>query len=153
MRSGWPLSIGFDRPSRAAPTAAIPAGQRVYAVGDIHGRRDLFEALVEAIEADDSSLPAADTTVILLGDLECQRPLHELVAPIHDITEVWWIPGNHDTDSADVYSNLFESELADKNLHGRVVEIAGIRVAGLGGIFRGEVWYPPDDPPQEPDPD
>ncbi len=53
----------------AAPAAAIPAGQRVYAVGDIHGRRDLFEVLVEAIEADDSSLPAADTTVILLGDL------------------------------------------------------------------------------------
>src|SRR5690606_9367835 len=53
----------------AAPMAAIPAGQRVYAVGDIHGRRDLFEALVEAIDADDASAPAADTTVILLGDL------------------------------------------------------------------------------------
>ena len=47
----------------AAPMAAIPAGQRVYAVGDIHGRRDLFEALVEAIDADDASAPAADTTV------------------------------------------------------------------------------------------
>ena len=33
------------------PTAAIPSGERVYAIGDIHGRRDLFEVLVEAIEA------------------------------------------------------------------------------------------------------
>src|SRR5690606_20778357 len=43
--------------------------QRVYAIGDIHGRRDLFEALIGAIDADDASLPPAETTVILLGDL------------------------------------------------------------------------------------
>ncbi len=50
-------------------TAAVPPGQRVYAVGDIHGRRDLFEALVDAIEADDAASGPARTTVILLGDL------------------------------------------------------------------------------------
>ena len=49
--------------------AAVPSGQRVYAVGDIHGRCDLFEALVEAIEADDAAAAPADTTVVLLGDL------------------------------------------------------------------------------------
>lgn len=53
----------------AAASAAIPAGLRAYAIGDIHGRRDLFEALIGAIDADDASLPPADTTVILLGDL------------------------------------------------------------------------------------
>lgn len=52
-----------------APEAAIPTGQRVYAVGDIHGRRDLFEALVDAIEADDAAAGPAETTVVLLGDL------------------------------------------------------------------------------------
>lgn len=51
------------------PAAAVPPGQRVYAVGDIHGRRDLFEALVEAIEADDAAAGPAETTVVLLGDL------------------------------------------------------------------------------------
>src|SRR6478736_3353747 len=57
--------------TRSADTAApaIPSGQRVYAVGDIHGRCDLFEALVEAIEADDAAAGPADTTVVLLGDL------------------------------------------------------------------------------------
>jgi serine/threonine protein phosphatase 1 len=57
--------------ARAAdtPTAVIPPGQRVYAVGDIHGRRDLFEVLVEAIDADDAAAGSADTTVVLLGDL------------------------------------------------------------------------------------
>jgi len=52
-----------------APAAAIPPGERVYAVGDIHGRLDLFESLVAAIEADDAAAPPAATTVVLLGDL------------------------------------------------------------------------------------
>lgn len=51
------------------PCASLPAGQRVYAVGDIHGRRDLFAALIAGIEADDAAAAPADTTVILLGDL------------------------------------------------------------------------------------
>jgi len=59
------------------------------------------------------------------------------------LTEIWFIHGNHDTDSQADHDNLFLSALADRNLHGRVVEIAGTRIAGLGGIFRGEVWYPP----------
>src|SRR6187399_384140 len=55
--------------SAGTPTAAIPPGQRVYAVGDIHGRCDLFEVLVEAIDADDAVSGPAETTVVLLGDL------------------------------------------------------------------------------------
>lgn len=31
-------------------------------------------------------------------------------------------------------------------LHGQVVELEGIRVAGLGGNFQGRVWYPPAEP-------
>ncbi len=58
----------FARADDVAP-AAIPPGQRIYAVGDIHGRLDLFEALVAAIEADDAAAAQVETTVILLGDL------------------------------------------------------------------------------------
>lgn len=57
-----------------ASTAAIPAGQRVYAVGDVHGCADLFEALIGAIEADDAARGPAQTTVILLGDLIDRGP-------------------------------------------------------------------------------
>ncbi len=53
-------------------------------------------------------------------------------------------PGNHDTDIDADYDNLYDSRLAERNLHGRVVTTAGVRVAGLGGIFRGQVWMPPD---------
>lgn len=48
---------------RVAP--GVPAGQRVYAIGDIHGRLDLFDQLVSRINADrDGTHPL----IILLGD-------------------------------------------------------------------------------------
>lgn len=63
--------FGADPPPSSA---AIPAGERVYAVGDIHGRADLLSALIEAIEADDAARGPAATTVILLGDLIDRGP-------------------------------------------------------------------------------
>lgn len=62
------------RAAPAAPLAAIPDGERVYAVGDIHGRADLFEALMVAIEQDDEARDPAKTTVVLLGDLVDRGP-------------------------------------------------------------------------------
>ena len=58
----------------AAPRAAVPDGQRVYAVGDIHGCDAQFKTLIDAIEADDAARGAAQTTVILLGDLVDRGP-------------------------------------------------------------------------------
>ena len=56
------------------PAAEVPQGQRVYAVGDVHGRLDLFEQMIAAIDADDAARSAAETTVILLGDLIDRGP-------------------------------------------------------------------------------
>ncbi len=56
-------------PRETASAASIPAGRRAYAIGDIHGRLDLFERMIDAIEADDAASGPAETTVILLGDL------------------------------------------------------------------------------------
>ncbi len=63
--------LGGRRPVR---DFAIPAGERVYAVGDIHGRLDLFEDLIATIEADNAARGSAVTTVILLGDLIDRGP-------------------------------------------------------------------------------
>jgi serine/threonine protein phosphatase 1 len=52
----------------------VPDGQRVYAVGDIHGRLDLFEGLIAQIEEDDARRGPAETTVVLLGDLVDRGP-------------------------------------------------------------------------------
>jgi serine/threonine protein phosphatase 1 len=58
----------------AQPGPSIPEGERVYAVGDVHGRADLFAALAAAIDADDAARGPASTTVILLGDLVDRGP-------------------------------------------------------------------------------
>ncbi len=57
-----------SKPQKSA-LPRIPDGERYYVVGDIHGRRDLFDALVDAIEEDDRASGSAKTTVVLLGDL------------------------------------------------------------------------------------
>ena len=48
--------------------ATIPPGQRVYAIGDIHGRIDLLETLHTAILKDAATAPERAKTVIYLGD-------------------------------------------------------------------------------------
>lgn len=56
------------------PAAAVPPGQRVYALGDIHGRADLFTALIGAVDTDDAGRGPARTTIVLLGDLIDRGP-------------------------------------------------------------------------------
>lgn len=53
---------------------ALPDGRRVYAVGDIHGRLDLLEALLDRIAADEAGREPADTAIIFLGDLVDRGP-------------------------------------------------------------------------------
>jgi predicted phosphodiesterase len=105
--------------------------------GDTHGK---LRHIVDAVKRD---RPAA---IVLLGDVQAKRPLHDELAEILSITQIFWIPGNHDSDSVEDYDNLFGSALADRNLHARVVNIAGVRIAGLGGVFRERVWMPPAKP-------
>jgi len=46
----------------------LPAGTRVYAIGDIHGRLDLLEALIAAIENDVLQYPVANSICVFVGD-------------------------------------------------------------------------------------
>jgi serine/threonine protein phosphatase 1 len=62
------------RPRATQPAQSVPDGERVYAVGDIHGRADLFAALIAAIETDDAARAIARTSYILLGDLVDRGP-------------------------------------------------------------------------------
>jgi serine/threonine protein phosphatase 1 len=60
--------------TRPIDTACVPEGQRIYAIGDVHGRNDLFNALLAQIDADDAARDASDTQIILLGDLVDRGP-------------------------------------------------------------------------------
>lgn len=61
-------------PGSGAPAPAVPAGNRVYAVGDVHGCLAQFKALIAAIEADDAARESAETMIVLLGDLIDRGP-------------------------------------------------------------------------------
>ncbi|WP_170005498.1 metallophosphoesterase family protein [Pseudopontixanthobacter vadosimaris] len=88
------------RGRRAAPAHAVPDGERYYVVGDIHGRLDLFSALVEAMEADDAASAEARTTIVLLGDLVDRGPdsagVIALARRLHERREVRLLAGNHE---------------------------------------------------------
>jgi len=101
--------------------------------GDPHGN---FRQIIEVV------LEYRPKAVIMLGDLTPDRPLEDVVEPILDMTQIYWIPGNHEGDRDGWYDYTFNSALWANNIHGRVIEIEGIRVAGLGGVFRAQVWYP-----------
>ncbi|SEM10242.1 Predicted phosphoesterase [Variovorax sp. YR750] len=101
--------------------------------GDPHGGLEPVIAAVELLRPE---------AIVLLGDIQARQPLHIELEPVLNLTEVWFIPGNHDTDSNADHDNLWGSELANHNLHGRIVEIAGYKIAGLGGIFRSKIWDP-----------
>ncbi len=63
-----------SRKKATQPRASIPAGMRVYAIGDVHGRLDLLKALLAQIIADDRHREPADMQIILLGDLIDRGP-------------------------------------------------------------------------------
>jgi predicted phosphodiesterase len=114
-------------------------------IGDIHQHWHYVDAGLAA----QRTLPKA---VVLLGDIQCERPLDELAAPLLGRgIAVHWIHGNHDNDGGpEMWANLAAPErnplTASGALHGRVVTIEGLRIAGLGGTFRPPVWSPPSQP-------
>lgn len=68
----------FQKKGRATALSAgkptVPAGLLVYAVGDIHGRDDLFAELIDRIDQDRKSRPHDQSVLILLGDLVDRGP-------------------------------------------------------------------------------
>jgi hypothetical protein len=114
----------------------------IWFCGDTHGS---LKHIVEHVLSADAA-GQAPAAIILLGDIDAPRPLQLELEAIRKLTEIYWIPGNHDGDDNWSWNNLFSSELADRNIHGRVVEVVGWRVAGLGGVFRRRIWAPPDAP-------
>ena len=106
---------------------------KIFFLGDNHSD---FRHILQAVERD------RPDAIVFLGDIEAKRPLEVELESIIGKTEIRFIHGNHDTDAIDTYNNLIHSSLAPLNLDGRVDTVAGVRIAGLGGIFRTKIWRP-----------
>jgi serine/threonine protein phosphatase 1 len=94
------LAKKFRKPPKPHVTPFVPNNQRIYAVGDIHGRADLLEQLHEKITADASDFNGKKT-VVYLGDYidrgEQSRQVIDilLTRPIKDFEPVY-LRGNHE---------------------------------------------------------
>ena len=55
--------------TRPGLNACLPAGERLYAIGDLHGELNLFRQLLTMIIADSERRGPARTTLVLLGDI------------------------------------------------------------------------------------
>jgi len=51
-----------------------PEGTRIYAIGDVHGRIDLLEELLDLIVRDDAARGSMESSIIFLGDLADRGP-------------------------------------------------------------------------------
>lgn len=99
----------------------IPDGQRVYAVGDIHGRLDLLNELIDGIEADDKMRGSAQTQIIFLGDLIDRGPdsagvIDRLVDLAEARGNVRFILGNHE----EVFLRSLDGDLESLRLFVRI---------------------------------
>lgn len=78
----------------------LPEGQRIYAIGDIHGRADLLDVMLRKIAKDEAIRSPAETTIIFLGDLIDRGPesaqVVNMVLALSRQRKVRAIVGNHE---------------------------------------------------------
>lgn len=100
----------FQRPQKSrqppvcgATTPAVDAGERIYAIGDVHGRFDLLDALIETIRRDAGTRSTARRLrIVFLGDFidrgdHSRQVIDRLILlRSHLGAQVEFLSGNHE---------------------------------------------------------
>lgn len=81
--------------------ASVPDGVRVYAIGDIHGRVDLLNQLLDQMMEDDAGRAPVDQHLIFLGDLIDRGPdsaavIERAIAIREALPNSRFLMGNHE---------------------------------------------------------
>jgi len=112
----------------------VPEGQRLYVMGDIHGRFDLFEALIRAVEEDSETGQQSEITIILLGDLVDRGPES---ADVIKLARLWneyrnlrFLAGNHE--------EMFLEAFQDKEVLRHFLKHGGRETILSYGVTRDE---------------
>jgi len=106
--------------------------------GDPHGN---FPPILRAC------LEQEPGTLILLGDCDLRVTLHHVLAPLFEQgRHVHRIIGNKDAETEAAFDNLV-TDHPEGDIGGRVIEVGGLRIAGLGGVFKPRIWHPRADEP------
>lgn len=99
----------------------IPGNMRVYAIGDIHGRLDVFTALQSTIEADLRNTPEMSAKIIVLGDLIDRGPDSAAVLA----TVKSWITQRDVTILKGNHEEMFLRAFADQDILARFLKYGG----------------------------
>ncbi len=104
------LSQFFRSTAPALPPPSVPEGERWYVIGDVHGRCDLLDTLISAVDADDAGAKPAASTVVFLGDLVDRGPES---AGVVAVTRAWQhrrpvrcLAGNHEEMFLESFTDL-----------------------------------------------
>ncbi|MCT8645854.1 metallophosphoesterase, partial [Glaesserella parasuis] len=85
-----------------------------------------------------------NVALVILGDLQLTTTAE--LDKLAQHCDIWFIHGNHDSKTVAAYDAIWGTAWKERNLHGRVINIQGTKIAGLGGVFRGHIWMPPHRP-------
>lgn len=135
----------FNRRKAAAVAPPSTGGRLVYAVGDVHGRLDVLEPLIEIIAADAISLkPTERPLLVFLGDYVDRGPessgVVERILRLKRKTgfEVRTLKGNHEEALLQFLDDpAFGQTWAE---HGGLATLASYGVFAPGARLEPEVW-------------
>jgi serine/threonine protein phosphatase 1 len=108
----------------------LPAGLRIYAVGDIHGRLDLLDQLLARIDADLARRPAERPVYVFLGDYidrgSWSRETIDRLIEHGETSESVFLKGNHE--------QLALQCLSDRGLFDQWLRLGGLQTLVSYGV-------------------
>ena len=117
----------------APPTRSLAAGERIYAIGDIHGRLDLLDTLLAMIARDDAARGKARTRLVFLGDLPDRGPdsrgVIERLMALRETKDCIFLMGNHE----EIVTRVWEGERQMASTFNRAGGRATLMSYGLSG--------------------
>lgn len=86
---------------RSRPPPSVCKGLRVYAIGDVHGRADLLDELLQMVSADAAAAGESRNLLVFLGDYVDRGPgskavIERLLGPLIEGFERICMVGNHE---------------------------------------------------------
>ena len=103
-------SLAVGRAAAEFPHGTLPKGQRIYAIGDIHGRLDLLDDIHNQIAADLAENPVQHSVEVFLGDYVDRGPqsrqvVERLASPDRLADQRVCLLGNHEQMLLEAYSD------------------------------------------------
>jgi diadenosine tetraphosphatase ApaH/serine/threonine PP2A family protein phosphatase len=95
------IALSYSPRRNSAQHPRVPAGVRVYAVGDVHGRADLLQQVFKRIDEDHAHAPVPHRIEVFLGDYvdrgPASRQVLELLIDRGKKHPSIFLKGNHET--------------------------------------------------------